>query len=102
MRPEQRGFDSRCRSGGYRAIPRSGLQLGANFEKIIRKYYARPDFALSNSNAAPAYLSLLRTTRHLPWPASCRSNIMQDLIWIGIILGLLAASLGYARLCDDA
>jgi len=27
---------------------------------------------------------------------------MQDLLWIGIILGLLAASLGYARLCDDA
>ncbi|WP_158500097.1 hypothetical protein [Sphingopyxis macrogoltabida] len=47
-------------------------------------------------------MSLLQTTRHLPWPASCRSNIMQDLIWIGIILALLAASLGYARLCDDA
>jgi len=27
---------------------------------------------------------------------------MQDLIWIGTILALLAASLGYARLCDDA
>jgi len=27
---------------------------------------------------------------------------MQDLIWVGIILALLAASLGYARLCDDA
>jgi len=27
---------------------------------------------------------------------------MQDIIWVGIILGLLAASLGYARLCDDA
>lgn len=27
---------------------------------------------------------------------------MQDLIWVGIILILLAASLGYARLCDDA
>jgi len=27
---------------------------------------------------------------------------MQDLLWIGIILGLVAASLGYARLCDDA
>ena len=38
----------------------------------------------------------------IPWPASCRSNIMQDLIWIGIILALFAASLGYARLCDDA
>jgi hypothetical protein len=33
---------------------------------------------------------------------SCRSNRMQDLLWIGIILALLAASLGYARLCDDA
>jgi len=27
---------------------------------------------------------------------------MQDLFWIGIVLILLAASLGYARLCDDA
>jgi len=27
---------------------------------------------------------------------------MQDLIWVGIILCLVAASLGYARLCDDA
>jgi len=27
---------------------------------------------------------------------------MQDLIWVGIIFALLAASLGYARLCDDA
>jgi len=27
---------------------------------------------------------------------------MQDLLWIGIILCLVAASLGYARLCDDA
>jgi len=27
---------------------------------------------------------------------------MQDLLWIGIILALLTASLGYARLCDDA
>ncbi|HEX2814067.1 MAG TPA: hypothetical protein VHO04_15425 [Sphingopyxis sp.] len=41
-------------------------------------------------------------SRRVPRPASCRSNIMQDLIWIGIILALLAASLGYARLCDDA
>jgi len=27
---------------------------------------------------------------------------MQDLIWIGIILGLVAASLVYVRLCDNA
>jgi hypothetical protein len=27
---------------------------------------------------------------------------MQDLIWVGLILILVAASLGYARLCDDA
>lgn len=29
-------------------------------------------------------------------------NPMQDLLWIGIILGLLAASLGYVRLCGHA
>lgn len=39
---------------------------------------------------------------HVPWPAPCWSKTMQDLIWVGIILALLAASLGYARLCDDA
>jgi len=27
---------------------------------------------------------------------------MQDLLWIGLILCLVAASLGYTRLCDDA
>jgi len=27
---------------------------------------------------------------------------MQDILWIALILGLVAASLGYARLCDGA
>jgi len=27
---------------------------------------------------------------------------VQDLLWIGLILGLVAATLGYARLCDEA
>jgi len=27
---------------------------------------------------------------------------VQDLLWIGLILGLLAVTLGYARLCDEA
>jgi len=27
---------------------------------------------------------------------------MQDLLWIGLVLGLLAVSLGYVRLCDNA
>jgi len=39
---------------------------------------------------------------HAPWPAPCWSNTMQDILWIGLILGLVAASLGYARLCDGA
>jgi hypothetical protein len=79
------------------------LRWQPKFLQIIRNHYAAPDFALSNSNANPSYLSLLQTNRAAPpWLASCRSNIMQDLIWIGIILALLAASLGYARLCDDA
>jgi hypothetical protein len=29
------------------------------------------------------------------------SNV-QDIIWIGIMLGLLAATLAYVRLCDNA
>jgi hypothetical protein len=32
----------------------------------------------------------------------CGSFIMQDLLWIGVTLGLLAASLAYVRLCDMA
>jgi len=27
---------------------------------------------------------------------------MQDLIWVAIMLGLLAATLAYVRLCDNA
>ncbi|VWX53500.1 conserved hypothetical protein [Novosphingobium sp. 9U] len=27
---------------------------------------------------------------------------MQDILWVGLILTLLAASLGYAALCDRA
>ncbi len=27
---------------------------------------------------------------------------MQDLLWIFVMLGLVAATLAYARLCDDA
>jgi len=27
---------------------------------------------------------------------------MQDLFWIGLMIGLLVATLAYARLCDDA
>ncbi len=32
----------------------------------------------------------------------CGSNIMQDILWIGLILALVAASLGYVALCDNA
>lgn len=39
---------------------------------------------------------------HVPWPALCWSKTMQDLLWISILLGLVAASLGYVRLCDGA
>jgi len=27
---------------------------------------------------------------------------VQDILWIGLVLALLAATLGYARLCDEA
>jgi hypothetical protein len=35
-------------------------------------------------------------------PAPCGRFHMQDILWIGLILGLLAATLGYAALCDNA
>ncbi|MCW2392735.1 hypothetical protein M2336_001098 [Sphingobium sp. B1D7B] len=28
--------------------------------------------------------------------------IMQDMLWLGLTLGLLATTLGYAALCDKA
>ncbi len=28
--------------------------------------------------------------------------LMEDLLWIGVVLGLLAVTLGYVRLCDNA
>jgi hypothetical protein len=31
-----------------------------------------------------------------------RSESMQDLIWLGVVAGLLAATLAYVRLCDNA
>lgn len=32
----------------------------------------------------------------------CGRFHMQDILWIGLTLGLLAATLGYAALCDNA
>lgn len=32
----------------------------------------------------------------------CRSIIMQDILWVGLFLVLMVASLGYAVLCDRA
>jgi len=44
-----------------------------------------------------------QTTRAAdPRPASCGSLVMQDLLWIAITLGLLAATLAYVQLCDNA
>jgi hypothetical protein len=35
-------------------------------------------------------------------PTPCGRLHMQDILWIGLTLGLLAATLGYAALCDNA
>lgn len=70
--------------------------------KIIRKYYAARLFGLSNSNAGLSYLTFRRRLRPRPAASVLPEHIMQDLFWTGTILALLAASLGYARLCDDA
>ncbi|HEX7857536.1 MAG TPA: hypothetical protein VF503_27965 [Sphingobium sp.] len=35
-------------------------------------------------------------------PDAVRETNMQDILWIGLILGMLAATLGYAALCDHA
>ena len=31
-----------------------------------------------------------------------REDQMQDILWIGLLLGLLAVTLAYVRLCDNA
>jgi hypothetical protein len=31
-----------------------------------------------------------------------REFLMEDLLWLGFILGLLAVTLAYVRLCDNA
>jgi hypothetical protein len=33
---------------------------------------------------------------------SDRNPAMQDLLWIAIMIGLVAATLAYVRLCDNA
>jgi len=71
--------------------------------EIIRKYYAASRYLVSNSNAARAYLPCCnRLIPPLSWRCACRSIDMQDILWIGLVLTLLGASLGYAALCDQA
>jgi len=61
-------------------------------------------FCLSNSNAALIYLRRCTRLDAAPPAASkpCGRFHMQDILWIGLTLGLLAATLGYAALCDNA
>ena len=40
----------------------------------------------------------MRLLRHI----TARERIMQDIIWIAVMTGLLAATLAYVRLCDQA
>jgi len=35
-------------------------------------------------------------------PRFHREDQMQDIVWIALLLGLLAATLAYVRLCDNA
>ncbi|MFC0205737.1 hypothetical protein [Novosphingobium soli] len=47
-------------------------------------------------------MGLLHRSRAAPAAAICRSFDMQDILWTGLTLSLLAASLGYVALCDRA
>jgi hypothetical protein len=51
---------------------------------------ARPTWRLQTNRAAH------------PWPAPAGASPMQDILWIGLFLTLLAASLGYVALCQRA
>ncbi len=52
---------------------------------------------------AAGLIAFSQTTRAAdPRRASCGSLFMQDLFWIAITLGLLAATLAYVQLCDNA
>jgi hypothetical protein len=59
---------------------------------LLRKSYApRGNRSRFKTAAAPNRASSLRGDAQV-----------QDLFWIGLFLALLAATLGYARLCDEA
>ena len=48
-------------------------------------------------------MGLLHSTRAALFAGrACRSSTMQDILWIGLTLALLAASLGYVALCNKA
>jgi hypothetical protein len=69
---------------------------------IIRNFYALLISSVSNSNGALHYLDDCRRLMPLPASELCRSKFMQDILWVGLVLALLAASLGYAALCKNA
>ncbi len=81
--------------------PPHGLQQRLN---SIRKTNAKPDGRLSHSNGAATYVPL--RSRKLPDLADTLRALeglpMQDLLWIGAVIGLVAATLAYARVCDNA
>ena len=48
-----------------------------------------------------------RPNSERPAPAHCRAavgleHMMQDFLWLLVAVGLLAATLAYVRLCDNA
>jgi hypothetical protein len=77
------------------ARPRRSVKVERHVRQIIRKYYAALASGLSISNAPTAYV-------HRGGSPVAEMRDMQDFYWIALVLGLLAATLGYAALCDRA
>ena len=59
----------------------------------LRKTYEPRGLPVSHPYGAPAEGMILDFRRE---------DQMQDIFWIGGLVGLLAATLAYARLCDNA
>lgn len=70
--------------------------MGALYRKILCETYANARNSISNSYATQAYLIVLAI---IPEP---EEQPMQDILWITIMAGLVAATLAYVRLCDNA
>jgi hypothetical protein len=78
-------------------VVRPAIRAGDRGDRptLWKSYAGRPQ-PISKPNAGPV------TCRHRADPRAPRMWPMQDLFWIAATIGLLALTLAYVRLCDNA